>query len=97
MTAAMPINTNGQGALEGRGRFARFTFSGNGAVEVVLERASNTITVAVPPGSISGPFGFTIAGRSENYKYAFPTADAFEAFSVDFPGFRVTGQERSHP
>lgn len=90
------ITIQGKGIVFPAG-FVRFSFSGQGSVEIINENASSSLTVAVPAGTISGPFGFTIAGRSDRYQWSFPTSDLFHAYTVDFPGLTIEGQERSRP
>jgi hypothetical protein len=73
------------------GGIARFQFSGTGAVEFDVPEATQTIRLRIPFGTISGPFGFTIAGRRSNtLENSLPSSNVFEAWRFEAPGFRVT-------
>lgn len=87
--------------VQGRGRifpagFARFVFTGNSTTEVELLQAAGEIRVKVPPGTLSGAFGFTISQRSStsrNNQYGGQNASgpAPQSFRIDYPGLRVLG------
>jgi hypothetical protein len=87
--------------VQGRGRifptgFARFVFTGNSTAEVQLEQALGEIRVKVPPGTLSGAFGFTISQRSStslNNQYGGQNASgpAPQSFRINHPGLRVLG------
>lgn len=87
--------------VQGRGRifpagYARFVFTGNATTEVFLEQAVGEIRVKIPPGTLSGAFGFTISQRSSlstnNQGLANnASGPAPVNFRIDYPGLRVLG------
>lgn len=86
------IEIRGQGEVFPKG-FAKFTFHGNGSAEVELTQATGVIRVNVPPGTQSGTFGFTIAGRSSGRDTSAirpSDTNTFQAYTIDAPGFTVT-------
>lgn len=84
------INIRGRGELFPAG-IVTFRFSGAGGLEFEIPNPTQTIQLRVPPGTISGPFGFTISGRrSQILDNALPTTDVFESWRFLAPGFIVT-------
>jgi hypothetical protein len=85
--------------IHGRGRifpagYARFHFSGNAEVEVSVPRAIGEIRVKVPPGAISGAFGFVISQQSTAFNsggYLEATGPAPQSFRIASPGIRILG------
>lgn len=66
-------------------------FSGTGSVEFDLPEPTSELKVRVPQGSVSGPFGFTIAGRRAIIlDNALPSSNIFQAWRFEAPGFIVT-------
>ncbi|MBI4868751.1 MAG: hypothetical protein HY816_17575 [Candidatus Wallbacteria bacterium] len=98
--ASGPIGTlvtvQGAGEIFPKG-FARFTFQGNGSSEIELTEPTTLLRVRVPPGSQSGAFGFTIAGRSAGRDTSAQRPSdttLFAAYTVGDPGFTVTAPPR---
>ncbi|MBI4870965.1 MAG: hypothetical protein HY814_05305 [Candidatus Riflebacteria bacterium] len=90
-TVGTTITVRGQGRTFPAG-YARFTFTGSASVEVEVPSATGEIRVKVPAGAQSGPFGFTIAGRSSGRDTSarIPSdSSLFRAYTVETPGFTV--------
>ncbi len=86
------IKVHGQGRVFPRG-FAKFVFQGNATAEVELLDITSEIRVRIPHGTESGPFGFTIAGRSsgrDDLSLITSDSNLFAAYTISAPGFRVT-------
>lgn len=86
------VTVSGQGRLFPKG-YARFVFRGNGSTEIEVPQATTSIKVRIPPGTQSGAFGFTIAGRSagRDTSALIPSdSNDFSAYTVEEPGFTVT-------
>lgn len=90
-----PVGT--EVAVFGRGRvfptgFYRVVFTGGAQVEFFQAAATGTLTVDVPVGARSGPFGFIVGSSpsSSGVSYAPPSPDGYASYSVRDPGFRVT-------
>jgi len=67
-----------------------FSFSGTGSVEFDLAEATSELQVKIPYGTASGPFGFTISGRTSiAIENSLPTSNVFKAWRFEAPGFSV--------
>lgn len=87
------LTVQGQGRIFPAG-FARFTFAGNSITEVFLPRPTGQVRVRVPPGTISGPLGFQISGKSINFDSGIAqtaNADEVQAYRIPHPGLRILG------
>ncbi len=85
--------------VKGQGRtfpagYARFTFSGNSTEEVFLARSTGEIRVRIPPGTLTGPFGFQISGKSSKVDQGggnFASATPVPSYRILYPGLRILG------
>lgn len=70
--------------------FYRVTFSGGAMSEFFWSSSSSEVTITVPYGAISGPFGFTVgAAPSNGGYYSGAIANEFKAYTVKAPGLIV--------
>lgn len=70
--------------------FYRVTFSGGAVSEFFWPSSSAEVTITVAPGSISGPFGFTVgASPNDGTYYGGAYADSFRAYAIKAPGLIV--------
>ena len=104
------ITINGNGTVFPAGIVA-FAFSGTGGVQFDQPNPTSQMQVAVPFGTVSGPFGFTISPRSTTIlDNSLPSSNLFQAWRFGAPGFQVvnpppagstfpdeTGGQSQHP
>lgn len=82
------VTVYGKGEVFPRG-FVSAVFSGGARTDFELDEPTQRLSIRVPVGANSGPFGFTISGRSRTLENFLPTAEVFRSFQVEFPGFTV--------
>ena len=83
----------GQG-MEFPSGFYKVTFSGGVSYEFFQAKATGNLTLELPVGARSGPFGFTVGSRpSSGPVVGAPSTDGFASYSVKDPGIRVIGTD----
>lgn len=83
------ITVSGKGVLFPSG-IVTVLFTGGGQSIFELDEPTQKLHIRVPFGAKSGPFGFSIAGRTRFITNPLPTTDLMDAYRVPFPGFAVT-------
>lgn len=82
------ITVHGRGILFPAG-VVTVLFTGGGQTIFEQDEPTQQLRIRVPLGAKSGPFGFSIAGRTRYITNPLPTTDLMDSFRVPFPGFTV--------
>ncbi len=71
--------------------FYRVTFTGGSTYTFFQASATANLTIEVPVGARSGPFGFIVGAEpSSGHEISQPTPDGFYTYSIKDPGIRIT-------
>jgi len=70
--------------------YYRVTFTGGTTVEFFQATATSALTIEIPSGATSGPFGFIVGSRTGNgVTVGGASPDGFATYTVREPGIRI--------
>ena len=74
--------------------FYRVTFTGGTTYEFFQASATSNLTIEIPVGARSGPFGFIVGAEpNSGHEMSQVTTDGFYTYSIKDPGIRITDND----